>query len=177
MDEVTAALQELAKAGLISYIEADNLEEGPIIYSLTDLGKLICDGILHDVSKVAVRVSEISDDGDTGHAVRLFVRDSRFLWAFALDGSQGYIRGIGPQGLERFIDAALAFSSPQPPASDRDDSVQKCPSCGSEMAPNDRFCQNCGAKAAAVEKQFCANCGARYEAEAQFCIKCGKARF
>jgi RNA polymerase subunit RPABC4/transcription elongation factor Spt4 len=54
-----------------------------------------------------------------------------------------------------------------------------CPSCGTALQPNQKFCPNCGAPAPAppqptmTEKKFCTNCGAEMPKSATFCGRCG----
>lgn len=46
----------------------------------------------------------------------------------------------------------------------------KCPSCGSDIPVNSRFCPNCGAKQTTI---FCPNCGTQVPPTAKFCTNCG----
>ena len=50
-----------------------------------------------------------------------------------------------------------------------------CPSCGSPVAADARFCGNCGADLAslALEPRFCTNCGGPLEKDDRFCGRCG----
>ncbi len=45
-----------------------------------------------------------------------------------------------------------------------------CTSCGAQLRPGSRFCENCGAK---NTPQFCENCGAKLRQGAKFCENCG----
>jgi ribosomal protein L40E len=45
-----------------------------------------------------------------------------------------------------------------------------CTSCGAQLRPGSRFCENCGAK---NTPQFCENCGAKLRQSAKFCESCG----
>ena len=45
-----------------------------------------------------------------------------------------------------------------------------CQSCGAQLRPGTRFCENCGAK---NTPQFCENCGAKLRQGTKFCESCG----
>ena len=45
-----------------------------------------------------------------------------------------------------------------------------CTSCGAQLKPGSRFCENCGAK---NTPQFCEKCGAKLRQGAKFCESCG----
>jgi len=49
-----------------------------------------------------------------------------------------------------------------------------CPSCGKANAAGTKFCQECGTKLEAPEKQICV-CGAEIAPGKRFCGECGKA--
>lgn len=49
----------------------------------------------------------------------------------------------------------------------------QCSQCGAEVAPNSRFCSNCGAKAAQTNEEKCAGCGSVLKPGAKFCQDCG----
>lgn len=44
-----------------------------------------------------------------------------------------------------------------------------CPSCKTQLAPDSKFCNRCGAKLG----QKCPNCGAEITADSAFCSECG----
>ena len=46
----------------------------------------------------------------------------------------------------------------------------RCISCGAQLKPGSRFCENCGTK---NTPQFCENCGAKLREGAKFCESCG----
>ena len=46
----------------------------------------------------------------------------------------------------------------------------RCISCGAELQPGSRFCENCGTK---NTPRFCENCGAPLRDGAKFCEGCG----
>lgn len=58
--------------------------------------------------------------------------------------------------------------------------TKKCPSCGSVMDADDRFCANCGKDTHAVKKPSttvttvkCSQCGNEFNNKAKFCPECG----
>lgn len=64
-------------------------------------------------------------------------------------------------------------NNPAPAASQK-----LCKKCYTPLAPNMKFCSNCGEKVAeevptAPKKQFCSECGAKIEEGAKFCSECG----
>jgi uncharacterized OB-fold protein len=46
-----------------------------------------------------------------------------------------------------------------------------CPNCGAALAPNAKFCAECGTPIKATK--FCSNCGAELDRNAKFCPECG----
>lgn len=49
----------------------------------------------------------------------------------------------------------------------------KCPVCGTEYKPTDKFCPNCG-KRVSKEPVICPDCGHSNKYDAKFCANCGK---
>lgn len=49
----------------------------------------------------------------------------------------------------------------------------RCPACGSEAGPGNRFCPACGAAIAAADVATCLACGKANPASARFCAACG----
>jgi membrane protease subunit (stomatin/prohibitin family) len=47
-----------------------------------------------------------------------------------------------------------------------------CPSCGTEVDPGGKFCQECGARLS-PQKQPCVNCHAEIDSSVRFCPNCG----
>ena len=55
-------------------------------------------------------------------------------------------------------------------------SISKCPKCGFDIYPKDKFCMNCGEKIKREEKKTnlkCPTCGGIVKKEDKFCINCG----
>jgi membrane protease subunit (stomatin/prohibitin family) len=53
----------------------------------------------------------------------------------------------------------------------RETIVASCPKCGAPLAPNAKFCPECGEKLKV--KKHCTECGAPLEPNAKFCAECG----
>ena len=105
--EVSAALDELLKANLI-----EKASDGEVVrYELSYAGKVIADGLLHDVSKVALAVTDLQDEGKFGHDVLLLVRSPFHLFMFAMAGQAGIVAAIDQDEL-----AAALYLSLRPPA-------------------------------------------------------------
>jgi len=49
----------------------------------------------------------------------------------------------------------------------------RCPACGTETGPRDRFCPACGAAIAAADIATCLACGSANPSSARFCAACG----
>lgn len=49
--------------------------------------------------------------------------------------------------------------------------MEKCLKCGTEVAPNAKFCGECGAKI--ERKKYCLECGTEVKPEQKFCTECG----
>ena len=96
-EEVVQALGVLEEAGiLLSLTEVeDDSDSG--VYAFSDAGELIADGLLHAVSKVALRVSKFVGEGEVGHEALLFVRDPNYLWLFDVAGKEGVIANLDRQ--------------------------------------------------------------------------------
>ncbi len=72
-----------------------------------------------------------------------------------------------------FAVANILKDNPQKYMVPLDDGVKAavfCTSCGAQLKPGSRFCENCGAK---NTPQFCENCGAKLRQGAIFCESCG----
>ena len=98
--EIDAALRELVSAGLIEQVAAGRYEMG-------NVGRIICDGIVHDVSKVALGVTAASEDGQLGRDVVLLIRSSFNLFMIAMAGQQGIIAALDNDELEAVLQLSL----------------------------------------------------------------------
>lgn len=57
--------------------------------------------------------------------------------------------------------------------SDEQEKANKCPNCGLEFKPTDKFCPHCG-KRVSKEPIICPDCGKANDSTAVFCANCGK---
>ena len=92
--------------------------------------------------------------------MRGFQPDERqYMMAYA--GPANLNQGIG---LGMFVNMNGMMNAPAAPK-------KKCPACGEEAEPADKFCAKCGARF--PDKKFCPGCGHQNGAGAKFCVECG----
>ena len=77
--EVVDGLAELTEAELVEPLDDSGRA---LLYALTAEGRVIADAVLHDVSKLALSLSECGPDGQVGHDVMLFIRGGMSLFLF-----------------------------------------------------------------------------------------------
>jgi hypothetical protein len=158
-EEMLSAFRELEKAELMEAAGAD-------IFELTEKGKWLATEWLHEVSKMALGLSEKRADGQTGFEMLYLVRTAGFLFMINLSGAEGILASIGPDTLEVFLDdwfrapGAVAVSS------------RNCPSCQATLSPGARFCPECGTRLEA-DANTCGKCGHTNRPGARFCESCG----
>lgn len=73
---------------------------------------------------------------------------------------------VGTMVFGRASDVKPARSEEQPKSSEH-----ACPSCGHALAPDARFCGECGNR---LPHERCRSCGHQLEASAKFCAQCGE---
>jgi DNA-binding transcriptional ArsR family regulator len=115
--EVAAALGELAQAGLVEMASQGKVPR----YELSNAGKVIADGVLHDVSKVALGVTDQQGQGKFGRDIVLLVRGSFHLFLFAMAGQAGAIAALANDELAAVLHCSLRPAPP--PAEDAPASV------------------------------------------------------
>ncbi len=103
--EIDAAMSELVTAGLIENVAAGRFE-------MSSLGRIVCDGIVHDVSKVALGVTAVADDGQLGRDVVLLIRSSFNLFMIAMAGQQGIIAAVNNDELDAVLHLSLQPARP-----------------------------------------------------------------
>jgi len=189
--DVDAAMDELILAGLVDSVdETAQLR----VYELAGPGVRICDGLLHEVAKVALGISAFRDDGEIGHEVMLLVRSGFDLFLFDLAGQQGAIASLGASSLDELMKGALrppsalptegdALSAPEQhaasSASSSAPSTLSCPNCGLALRADARFCSQCGAAIVSTPApgrkaaKVCPVCGHSNRANSDFCVQCG----
>ena len=185
-DDVSTAFRDLMQAHLIEpVVETDRTKR----YDLTDIGKVICDGVLHDVGKVALSLCDHHPDGQYGHDLTLWIRGAFHLFLFAMAGQQGAICAVNNAELEDLLNRALAFppagtaadEPPAQPAAAPSPAAVVCSRCAGPIKPGMRFCENCGqpvapeppVAAAPATPRFCPGCGHPAPPDMRFCGNCG----
>lgn len=98
LEDVTAALAELARLELV-----EACDENGLVYELTPAGVALADGVLHEVSKAALCVSQYRSDGILGHDAALLVRSSLYLFLFELAGEAGVLATLDDEGTDLFL--------------------------------------------------------------------------
>ena len=98
IEEVHEGLGELVKCGLVEAIDDKGL-----LYELTVEGDLVADGVVHEVSKVALCVTQCRPDGVIGHDAALLVRSSFYLFLFELAGEAGVLATLSEEGADGFL--------------------------------------------------------------------------
>jgi hypothetical protein len=106
--QVASALAELTGALLI-----EKAAEGKVPrFELTAMGGVIADGVLHDVSKVALGVTDRQSDGTFGRDIALLVRGTFHVFLFAMAGQTGAIAALSGEELAAVLHMTLR---PAPP--------------------------------------------------------------
>jgi hypothetical protein len=176
-DDVSTAFQDLIHANLIEpVLETERAKR----YDLTATGRVICDGVLHDVSKVALSLCDRHPDGRYGHDLALWIRGAFHLFLFAMAGQEGAICAVNNADLEELLNKALAFppaavaggeQPPAKPAAVAAPAAAVCPHCAGALKPGLRFCEECGQALALPPEppRFCTGCGAPATPGVQFC--------
>jgi hypothetical protein len=105
-DPLRESLQELIGAELI--VKNDEEESSvAVLYTLTEKGHFICDRVLQDISKVALVVCGLSDNGDISYDASLLLRDDLYLWLFNISGNEGAVMNIDGETLEKLLQLLL----------------------------------------------------------------------
>jgi hypothetical protein len=144
--DVEAALAELADAGAVTLLEAE--DGAPTIVEPTDASLGFFDGQLHENARLAVTLSE-SDGERIGQEMLLLVRSADGLWLADLSASGGAVAGLVRSEAEALLRsiAGLAEEAPSadPVASEpAPQPARKCPECGFANKSGDQFCRKCG---------------------------------
>jgi hypothetical protein len=137
------AFQDLIAAYLIEPVVET---EGSKRYDLTDAGRVICDSVLHDVTKVALSLCDHHPDGQYGHDLALLIRGPFHLFLFAMSGQDGTVCAINNADLDELLTRALASATAAPAGAEQlPPKARFCGECGQPAAPGIRFCGYCGA--------------------------------
>jgi hypothetical protein len=126
--DVSESLERLTHAQLIELASQDEKSER---YDLADAGNLICDGVLHDVGKVALGVFECRPGGRLGLDVNLWIRGAFQLFFFAISGQEGAVCTVNRTEFEQLLRRSL--TSPPAPAVPAEE--KPAPEAKAEAAP------------------------------------------
>lgn len=100
--EVGAALGELVRAGLVESASGGAVPR----FELTAEGRVIADGVLHEVSKVALGVTD-QQGARLGRDILLLVRGTFHLFLFAMAGQDGAIAAVTQDEMAAALHLAL----------------------------------------------------------------------
>lgn len=186
-NDVSTAFRELIEEHLIEpVLETERSKR----YDLTEMGRVICNGVVHDVTKVALSLCDHHPDGQYGHDLALWIRGAFHLFLFAMAGQEGAICAVSNAELEEFLNQALALP-PAPAEGGRQTSAQQaattpspaasiCPHCGAAIRPGLKFCEGCGQPLPLgpplAKDLHCPSCGQPVAPEMRFCGNCGASR-
>jgi hypothetical protein len=161
--EVSAALQELIAARLIEpVVETEQSRR----YELLETGKIICDGVLHDVSKVAICISELNSAGQACFDIMLLVRSSFHLFMFAMAGNTGAVAALDNNEFDEILHNLLSLRAPEQPVQPAPqepavaEDTRQAPPVTVAPEPQALFCPKCRVPFTAGDN-FCGACGAR----------------
>jgi predicted nucleic acid-binding Zn ribbon protein len=192
LEDVNEGLKELVKLELVEVCDDKGL-----VFELSEAGNLIADGVLHEVSKAALCVSQYRSDGVLGHDAILLVRSFFYLFLFEMAGPTGVLATLDDEGADLFLaktmeipdDETVNAAKPmagvpieQPVDFIRKPDVQ--PQETLATAKPGKFCRKCG-KPIQADALFCPNCGevvsgkkpsvkAQVPGSADVCPQCGK---
>jgi hypothetical protein len=102
LEDVTGGLKELEKLELV-----EACDETGQLFALTEAGLLVADGVLHEVSKVALCLSQYRADGILGHDAVLLVRSSFYLFLIELAGEAGVVATLDDESTDLFLSKTM----------------------------------------------------------------------
>lgn len=141
--EVAAALDELAGTGVIEAVSTNR-------YEMSGAGQVMADGILHDVSKLALGVTAPGPDGQLGRDVVLLIRGGFHLFLFALAGQEAVMAAVNIEELDEVLHRMLYLNAWRPPVILPPAAGITCPHCGNRLVAESLFCNRCGASLSAA---------------------------
>jgi hypothetical protein len=98
---VTRALEGLVAAGVLNSTPADLGDVA--LYGLADVGTAAFDAWAHEVSRLAVTVHGLVDDGGVTSETILMVRDARRIWLVAIGSERATLACLGVGAAERVL--------------------------------------------------------------------------
>ncbi|MFK5924467.1 MAG: zinc ribbon domain-containing protein [Verrucomicrobiota bacterium] len=133
---VQPALEELISRKLISAAN-DN-------YHLTSSGYRILVALHQHLTKVAIRITRITDKGSEGHEAMLLVRSLQDLFLFDFGGKESTIASLDFKNTELLISDFLKH--PNDSTGQTVSSAHSCPVCAARIPDNTNNCPECGVK-------------------------------
>jgi hypothetical protein len=117
--DVEAALAELADAGAVTLLEAE--DGAPTIVEPTDASLGFFHGLLHENARLAITLSEL--DGERiGQEMLLLVRSADGLWLADLSASGGAVAGLARPEADTLLRSIAGLAEEEP-------STEEPPSC------------------------------------------------
>lgn len=101
--QLNISLGELIEAGLLVSIPDDEKKANNDLFMFSQAGEILEQGFLHETAKLGIKVSSLSESGETIHEVLLLLRDPFSLWLMDLTGSEGAILDIGEMEFKQII--------------------------------------------------------------------------
>jgi hypothetical protein len=179
LEDVIEGLNELLKVGLVEACD----EKGQV-YELSPAGLMVADGVLHEVSKVALCVSQYRPDGVVGHDAVLQVRSAFYLFLFELAGEAGVLATLDEEGADLFLEKTmetpdLEIISAAAPLPDQEQSTpSETPIETKEppvaVTPQIPLPSPKAPSPVSVQAVTCSNCGKKLKPGAHFCPECGQ---
>jgi hypothetical protein len=108
---ITEALEGLVAAGVLNKTPAG--AGARALYGLADVGTAALDAWSHEVSRVAVTVHGLTDDGGTTAETVLLVRDARRLWLVTIGSERGTLTCVGTGTAERVLRTVAGAAIPE----------------------------------------------------------------
>lgn len=185
LDDVGNALVELRKAGIVEPVD----EETQSMFTLTPPGEIVADVFFHEVSKVALHITECRPDGALGHETVLLARGVFNLVLFDVDGETGAVAALGSDELNEFVTsllqrpdedrAAWARQPLAPTVAVPEMAVEsRCWNCDAIQVGTSANCSECGAlgqEGGPETSITCPSCSSPVRASNRFCVRCGSA--
>jgi predicted RNA-binding Zn-ribbon protein involved in translation (DUF1610 family) len=184
LEDVIEGLNELQKVELVEVCD----EKG-LIYELSEAGYMVADGVLHEVSKAALCMTQCRPDGIMGHDVVLLIRSPYYLFLFELAGEAGVLATLDAEGADLFLAktmeipdaetvsaaALMPASAPPMPAPAPRPPISPLPSVEQVDQPT-AVAQYIPLPPTPVIQQplTCTQCGKTLKTAARFCPDCGQ---
>jgi hypothetical protein len=107
---ITEALEGLVAAGVLNKTPAG--DGARALYGLADVGTAALDAWSHEVSRLAVTVHGLTEEGGTTAETVLLVRDGRRLWLVTIGSERGALACLGVGAAERVLRTVAGVAIP-----------------------------------------------------------------